>query len=380
MEKLDHLEGLRIAYFSYARLPSRSANSIHVMRMCNAFAGYGSNVCLYVPAFPDEEYEKVDVDVFEYYGIGKSFKIKKFPWLPVKGRSTVYSWMASLHAKLTDTQLVYARDMKSGFMCARLGLPVIFEAHAPIKKNNNNVFRKLISSKTFVRLVVISDALRKIFEQTYPELAGRIIIAHDAADIDEVCNETRQGTTDRLRIGYVGHLYQGRGIDLIIELARRCPWADFEIVGGMDEDVDFWKSRSEEINNIHFYGHLSYNQAGHIRQCCQILLAPFAKKLAVYGGGADTSQWMSPMKIFEYMAAGKAILCSDLPVLREVLENEKTALFCSAENVDDWQLALEKLRDDPLLMKRIGQQAREKLEKHHTWQSRAAMVVNGVIQ
>jgi len=256
-------------------------------------------------------------------------------------------------------------------------MPVIFEAHAPIKKDEP-LFGKLISSQSFNYLVVISDALQKIFEKMYPQLAGKILVAHDAADLEDVSSEEEGNSTDRLQVGYIGHLYQGRGIDLIIELAQLCPWADFEIVGGMKSDLKYWKSRSEEVKNIHFHGHLPYNRAGRIRQSCQILLAPFARKLEVYDGGSDTSSWMSPMKIFEYMAAGKAIVCSDLPVLREVLENEETALLCEAENVDQWRQALERLKQDPALMKRIGKQARDKLEKQYTWSSRAKNVLSGL--
>lgn len=369
---------MRLAYFSIARLPSRTANSIHVMRMCQALAELGHQVCLYVPAYAETEYEDISEDVFDYYGVRKTFKILRFPWLPVKGCSTLYSIMASIHARLSGTQLVYARDLKPSYVCAKLGLPVIYEAHSPIRKGET-VFDKLLTSKSFKRLVVISAALQRIFEETYPQLTGKVLVAHDAADLDEVMNVTPVETTGRLRVGYVGHLYRGRGVDLILDLAQRCPWADFEVVGGMDDDLKYWKSRAEGIRNIHFYGHLSYNQAGEIRQSCQILLAPYAKKLEVFGGGGDTSAWMSPLKIFEYMSAGKAIISSDLPVLREILENERTALFCEVENTDEWQYALERLRDDPVLLERIGEQARDELEKNHTWHSRARSVIKDVI-
>jgi len=368
-----------IAYLSIARVPSRTANSIHVMRMCHALAKQGYSITLYAPLFSASEYEKLNRSVFDYYGVSENFTIKQFKWFPFKGRSTIYSTLVFLHVRYSRTDLVYARDLKSGVFCAKQGLPVVYEAHSPISIDNK-LFGSLIASMNFRRLVVISDALRKIFENTYPQLSGKILVAHDAADIDE-CDITKDNQlSERLRIGYVGHLYRGRGIDLIIDLAERCPWADFEIVGGMESDIDHWKEHSEKRDNIHFHGHLPYNQAANIRQHCDILLAPFTRKLEVSGGGADTSGWMSPMKIFEYMAAGKAILCSDLPVLREVLEHEETALFCEAENVDEWQRALERLRDDKVLMKSIGQQARDKLEKYHTWYSRAATVIAGVIE
>jgi len=372
-----HLDSInRIAYLSIARLPSRTANSIHVMRMCQALAKQGVSTTLYAPAFSDAEIEDISTSIFNFYGVSECFRVKLLPWFAVKGQSTIYSALVALHVKFSGADIVYARDLKSALFCSKLGLSIIYEAHSPIDKKNR-LFSHLIESKRLIRLVVISDALRKIFAKDYPAVRDRMLIAHDAADSEETGRDDPYQPGKRLRAAYVGHLYKGRGIDLILALAERCPWADFEIVGGMDSDIKYWRTLSENSANIHFHGHLPYKQAAEIRRNCDILLAPFSRKLEVSGGGADTSGWMSPMKIFEYMAAGKAIVCTDLPVLREVLENEKTALLCETENVEQWQQAMERLKNDPALRIRIGKQARERMEKHHTWSSRASAVLGG---
>jgi hypothetical protein len=66
---------------------------------------------------------------------------------------------------------------------------------------------------------------------------------------------------------------------------------------------------------------------------------PYERSVAVSGGG-DTADVCSPMKMFDYMAAGRAIISSDLPVLQEVL-NEQNAVFCSPDAPDQWEQALE---------------------------------------
>lgn len=367
----------RIAYLSIARLPSRTANSIHVMRMCQAMAEQGLEVTLYAPAFPVSELEEISASLFDYYGINKNFRIKQYWWPSFKGRSSIYSSLVSLHTLLSGADLVYARDLKSAVFCCKLGKSVVYEAHSPLSPDNQ-LFKNLLTSKHLKRLVVISEALRKIFIEKSPEIADRIVVAHDAADIEELTSSKSNLEGKRIRVGYVGHLYRGRGIDLIIELAKACPWADFDIVGGMESDIAYWKEFSGSQANINFHGHLPYNLAAEIRQNCDILLAPFARKLEVSGGGTDTSGWMSPMKIFEYMASGKAIICSDLPVLREILEHEITALFCEAEEVASWIAAMQKLRDDPTLIARLGRQAREQQIDHYTWSSRAKAVLSGL--
>ena len=63
-----------------------------------------------------------------------------------------------------------------------------------------------------------------------------------------------------------------------------------------------------------------------------ILLAPYQDRVTVaQSDNITTERWMSPLKLFEYMAAGKAIICSDIPVLREILENDMMETFCPDE-------------------------------------------------
>jgi glycosyltransferase involved in cell wall biosynthesis len=114
-----------------------------------------------------------------------------------------------------------------------------------------------------------------------------------------------------------------------------------------------------------------------MRLACDVLLAPYQRRVFTHGG-SDTSRWMSPLKVFEYMAAGKAIVCSDIPVLHEVLSHKETAWFCPPEDIDAWCAALTELRDDANLRLNLGQAARTTFLQHYTWRSRAAAVLNGL--
>jgi glycosyltransferase involved in cell wall biosynthesis len=75
------------------------------------------------------------------------------------------------------------------------------------------------------------------------------------------------------------------------------------------------------------------------------------------------------------MAAGKAIVCSDIAVLHEVLEHDKTAWFCPPDDLDAWCIALTALRDHAELRRRLGVAAQDAFLRSHTWKSRAAAVL-----
>ena len=80
---------MRILYISKSTIPSRSANSINVMKMCQAFSNNGHEVVLLAPDLKDK-YEKNIDDIYDYYGVNKNFIIKKL-WHPnLKGGAFFY--------------------------------------------------------------------------------------------------------------------------------------------------------------------------------------------------------------------------------------------------------------------------------------------------
>ena len=100
--------------------------------------------------------------------------------------------------------------------------------------------------------------------------------------------------------------------------------------------------------------------------------------LILQGGDVGAARWMSPLKIFEYMAHGKPIVATDLPVIREVLEHERNALLAPSGDLDAWEHAARRLVDDPALRERLGGRAREDFEAGYSWRARARAVLEGL--
>jgi len=373
---------VKLTYLSFTRIPSLEANAVQVMKMCDAFARLGHEVELHIPRYDIQwTYERVD-DPFAYYGVAPGFRIRRLPpWIglrPGPRHSIPYSLASALRARQRGG-IAFGRDIASCALAARLGVPVALELHGPMERDSR-WFALLLGSRNLRRVVVISDALRQIMQARFAELEGRLLVAHDGADPlppDPMVAAPPLDPPYALCVGYIGSLYPGRGIELIVELARRLPWAHFDIVGGSPPEVAAREVETASLANLRFHGHLAYNQAAALRNRADALLAPYQRKLSVAGGGADTSQWMSPIKLFEYMAAGKAIICSDLPVLREVLTPERIALLCDPERVEAWAQALERLRD-PVLRTALGQAARHNFEMHYSWTRRAEAILRAL--
>ena len=374
---------MKILYVSNSRIPSRTANSIHVMKMCQAFSSNGHDVVLLAPDIKKNNEKNIN-NIYDFYGVKKNFIIKKL-WYPnYIGGAFFYSIAIFIYLMINNKfNLIYGRFLYGCYVAVLLKKKVIFEEHGSMTNAKRHVliiFKQLIKNKYFEKLVVISSALKKIYlEKNYIE-ENKIKVAHDGAD--EVSDLKSKilllGDQKVLKVGYVGHLYKGRGIEIIIECARQIDGMSFHIVGGNDVDIKYWKNyiKNLELNNVFFYGFVPPKETIMFRNSFDILLAPYANKVAVTEVKGkkqlDTSQFMSPIKIFEYMSHKKAIIASDLSVIREVL-NDKNSILVEYNNVKLWINSLNRLKDINL-RNDIASNAFNDF-KNYTWKKRASLVL-----
>ena len=82
------------------------------------------------------------------------------------------------------------------------------------------------------------------------------------------------------------------------------------------------------------------------------------------------------MKLFEYMASGRPILCSDLPVLKEVLEQD-IAIFLPPDDFRAWVAAIQDLSDDARRRAELGRAASMNANRY-SWESRAQRILEGI--
>ncbi len=367
---------MRIAYLTTSFIPSLAANSVQVMKMAQALGRLGHDVTLFAA------YGDLDEAPFAFYGVEPCFELVRSK-RPKGGKVGAARYLASQVAAVWKTrgvELYYGRAARLLLAAAPLGGRLAYEAHAlPRSKARLAVQRALFALPNFWRLVCISDALRTDYLEAFPQLdPARVIVAHDGSDpmdlSEPVAEADWPGRPGALQVGYVGGIYPGRGVETLVALAERMPAVDFQIVGGNVDAVEQW-THSGLPENVHFHGHQAHGSLRHIYPRLDVLVAPYKDRVSVYGGGGDIRRWMSPLKVFEYMSTGRAIVCSTVPVLLEVLRHDDNALLLPGEDLDAWQTALQSLSDQPERRLRLGASALKDFESHYTWQQRAAAVI-----
>jgi glycosyltransferase involved in cell wall biosynthesis len=373
---------VKIIYIANSIIPSQTANSIHVMKMCQAFALTGNDVTLLIPGFFDERLSEVD-DVYDYYGVDNCFRIIKSIYHGFAGKAVNYGIFIYTILKTVQNinpDLIYGR-FPACYFAAAVGYPTIYESHVPIwelHRMEHFFFKRLLNVHTFRKLIVISDALKRIYVNSSYLSENEIQVVPDAADdvLDFKPLAKWTGRPKKLQVGYMGHLYKGRGIWVISELSKRLPDIDFHLVGGTEEDNQYWKTQATS-SNIYFHGYVAPKDVYKWRNSCDVLIAPYQKKVFVVGGGVDTSRFMSPLKIFEYIASKKPVIVSDLPALREILEDHQ-AIFVACDDLSQWAKALQKLDTNPELRNTIAEAAYKKFKHSYTWKKRATNILYGI--
>lgn len=371
---------MKVHYLATTELPAPFASGVHVMNMAYGLHCAGAEVSM--TAFrgdlsligPQAKWD----DIWGFYGIPPCFEIDWLQRERRRGRSTLQGLAAALQARRRRPDLVLGRYPRACAMACLAGLPTVFETHQPLascQPIERRLLKMMLRSKNFRGIVTISQPLQRILMEETGLPAQRVLVAHDAATpLVEEDAAQRGGAPERPRAGYLGSLNEGRGIDIILELARLVEGTDFHIVGGTPDEVARWQTSTQTSSNVTFHGFQPPAAAARMRLGMDILLAPYQADTQVHGG-INTAQWMSPIKIFEYMASRKPILCSDLPVLREVLRHEENALLLPPREPKAWASALARLRSDPDLAGRLAETAWRDFEEHYTWQGRARKIL-----
>jgi glycosyltransferase involved in cell wall biosynthesis len=377
---------VRTAYISLVDLGSRMAHAIQVMKNAQAWAK-ASDDFEFLTSLSLGNYFRLNwPQMLELYGLSHDFALKAWPlqdsWrrFRLPGLEKLYHFLAASRCADRGVELVYTRTYRTPIYTLARNLPTVVETHGPPDDNpDRQALYNTLSHPRLLALVTISRELARRYE-AHGLPAKKIFVAPDGVDLDAY-NRPLDKTAARASLGlpqdkpvagYVGHLYDGRGVEHIISAARRLPGVSFLLVGGHPEDLARWHKRTKALGleNLTFAGFVPNQKVPTYLWAADLLLMP-------YGHACPTVDWMSPLKMFEYMAAGRAIVASDLPAVREVLTHGETAWLCPPDSDEALTEAISRLLANPELARRIGDAALAQ-SGQYSWDARVQRIMQFV--
>ncbi len=371
---------MKFLYIANVRMPTEKAHGFQIMKMCEAFSKAGVQVELVVP----RRFNSLRADPFSYYRVKKAFIIKKIPCIDLTGKvpfgfiiqTFTFLIGARLYALFQNYEWLYTREQFTGMFFNG----ILYEVHALPKKMGQ--WHRYIWTRTKL-FIVLTDCMRKRLENTGIP-AKKIIVAPDGVDLNEFAvsylkNEARDKLNipqARYIVGYAGMLRtmeMEKGIGIFLEaiplLSERVL---FLCVGGSQKDVDFYRKKAVDLQiekKVIFTGLKERELIPVYLAACDSLVAPFP----------DIEHYrcnMSPLKIFEYMASRRIIVITDLPAVREIL-NETNAILIRPNDKQSLASGIKQIIAHPEQAQKIAEQALVDVKKY-TWQKRAEKIMGTI--
>lgn len=371
---------MNIAIIAQGPIPAQTANSIQNMKMAGALGELGNEVKVFAPGKAETNWNLLA----NHYGLTKQFEVQ---WLPKQDLLRRYDFALSAvrSSREWGADLIYTRLPQAAAWAAMRGIPTIFELHdLPSGTMGPWLLRRFIRASGARSLVVNTNHLEQKIRRYYqiPERSDFLLLAPNGVDLqryedlpDSEASRKKLGLSEGFTAGYTGHLYEGRGIELILEMAQRLQRIQFLLVGGRQGDLQRRKQQARGLENVQFIGFVPNADLPLYQAACDVLLMPHEQKVTG-SSGANIAEFTNPLKMFEYLASGRPVLASDLPILREILDENNSILLPIAD-LNAWVEAITSLSQDPAQRAELAESGRRTAAKY-SWKNRAARILEDI--
>lgn len=262
--------------------------------------------------------------------------------------------------------------LAGAWLARRHGVRLLMEVNSPLaqerEKHGGLRLARLARAlerwtwRSATRVLPVTQVLADILVSEGVDRA-RISVVPNGIDLARFPATTTRAPDGTVTLGFVGFVRAWHGLDGVIEGMASGPAHTKLVVVGDGPAVPDLMALAERLgiaDRVRFTGLVQPEQVPAIVSGFDIALQPSATPYA------------SPLKIFDYMAAGCAIVGPDQPNIREILTHERTALLFAPGGMAQ---ALARLIEDAPLRVALGQAARAELERqNYTWAGNAARV------
>ncbi|HUY62288.1 MAG TPA: glycosyltransferase [Candidatus Paceibacterota bacterium] len=379
---------MTLYYVANDRVPTAKAYGYTITKMCDRFAALGAAVTLVLPSRTGADSDTL----FSYYALPRTFSVRTLACIGSGEPKT--SWLYTIR--------LYVQNLS--FAVAFLFMPIERDAViylrnlylvplARLKTRNVFVETHYLHARekrlrSFFRMakgvIVTTNALKEALARfgVSPEA---VHVAHDAVDLStfdiELSKVDARAALALPTDAYLA-LYSGsfrtmgmdKGITTILEALAHIGALDrpvlFLAVGGNDTDVAYYEALARKLGVAdcsRFVRRMPLDVLAKYQKAADVLLMPFPRN-------EHYTYYMSPLKMFEYMAAKRPIVASNLPAIREVLD-ETTASIVEPDAPEKVAKAMRRIFLDSASGERLAEAAYRKVREGYTWDMRAEQVL-----
>lgn len=376
----------KLVYISHLRYPSEKTHSAFAMKTCEGFAKNGFDVELWVPLRYNPDFK--NTDPFEYHGVKKNFRIKKifcfnlldlFPgalsfWVMVISFNFSITSYAMLR-NLLKSAVFYCHDLRDLFILPLLQVKIFLEIH-DFYKTPSVRFNKFIFSR-IAGFIITNKYKIGLLNKEYGIPLNKMLYQPNAVDIEkfdikiskEEAKQKLDLPSDKKIILYTGHLFAWKGVDTLLDAAKLLPQDHLVyFVGGTDKDIREFRIKKEKLgmSNAFIVGRKPHDEIPTWLKAADVLVLPNTAK------DQASKYETSPVKLFEYMASGAPIVASDLPSVRDIVD-ENMVWFFEADSSKNLSQVIQGAISNSEESKNKAMNAQKESQKY-TWDLRAKRI------
>ncbi len=337
---------MRVVYIQNANLPTEWAHGYQIVKTCDALAQAGVTVQLVIPKRKNPNKNR---DLFAYYKMEPTFAVRWIsvidlvPYVPFALEKMPYVFERWLFLRglrnlpgLGEADVWFTRDPRIAqeLLSFPNAKPIVLELHDDPRTSMKRW--ESIKGK-IAAYVVISQGLKMLL-QSEGIPAEKILVAPDGFDAREFSQlMPKKEARERLNIEpstqlmiYVGQLFPWKGMDELAPVFDRIPEGmTLVIVGGQKEDIERLKKLAPgNATRVKFIGQVPHADTLTWFAAADAGVLPTSAKYTI------GKLFTSPLKLFEYLAAGLPVIASDVPSSHEVLDETCGFFFLPDSGTD----------------------------------------------
>ena len=382
---------MRILYLADIRFPVERANGLQTFETCRALAARGHAVTLFVR----QDTTRPARDPWLFYGAPRQdgLTISRLPRLPWPIRRGAYLSTALTRAMSVSPDVVFTRDLMMADLL--LGLPkslrppVVYESHgyAPVMAAERPAALGTGTPPSWRKIQRLTAresrvwrgasgylTLTRVHQQELEDRFGvraNSAVVPDGVRIDGARTFVEAPSTEPMTVTYAGHLYKWKGVDVLIDALADLPGVHARIVGGQPGETDHVRLHALADargvgERVTFTGWLPPASVAAELARAHVLVLPNTRTLT-------SDRYTSPLKLFDYLAAGRPIIASDLHAIREVLRDQDNALLVEPDSPSALSAAVQRLASEPTLARRLAAKAFDDAA-YYGWATRAERI------
>ena len=353
-------------YICEVNFPNTSAYSIHVAKICDAFATKNLTVNLFVPNSIVN-----NKDIKKIYNLKNVINIKSIFKKKIKLNFFfilifVIRIIISQNKEFNKDQLYLTRSILFGIVGSIFFKNVILELHHEPIGFTGIIFYILKKTKIIDKLKFILIH-KNLISKIEPKL-NSFICLDDGVNLNDYKIKRSKKKYKKTCV-YIGSFHRGKGFKLILQLSRECPEIQFHLYG----DSSFIKNKISR-ENLKFFNYIEYKLVPKVLSKYEVAIMPYEKIVGARSKNLNITNNMSPIKMFDYLASKKIILASNLKVYNHILKNKFNSILINSGNILEWKKNINSIFKNIRKYKYLKYNAYNTAKKF-TWNNRAKKIL-----